>query len=125
MMIYVKKHTIRRFFERTKFMQAFRTCLNFLQKVFSASFELLFGLFSSFYSSHSPLCSSQKQKNILKKNSQKKAEQNSNRFLKVSRRLFAYRFVFSSGSVCQIAKSPIGEGVVAEFLPHFAPSSNM
>ncbi|WP_366881692.1 O-antigen ligase family protein [uncultured Bacteroides sp.] len=36
-----------------------RACLNFLQKVFySASLEFLFGLFSSFYSSHSPLCSS-------------------------------------------------------------------
>ncbi len=56
-----------------------RACLNFPHFFSSASLELLFGLFPCFYSSHSPLCSSLKQKNILKKNSQKNAEQNLNR----------------------------------------------
>ena len=41
-------------------------------------FEFVSGLFSRFYSSDSPLSSSQKQKNILENNSQTKVEQNLN-----------------------------------------------
>ena len=44
-------------------------------------FEFVSGLFSRFYSSDSPLSSSQKQKNILENNSQTKAEQNLNKLL--------------------------------------------
>ena len=60
----------------------FRACLNFLQKVFySASFELLSGLFSSFFRHIARYDPHKKQENILKKNSKKKAEQNLNRLL--------------------------------------------
>ena len=53
--------------------------LNFPIKYFYPPlFEFVSGLFPRFYSSDSPLSSSQKQKNILENNSQTKAEQNLN-----------------------------------------------
>jgi len=64
--------------------------LNFPIKYFYPPlFEFVSGLFPRFYSSDSPLSSSQKQKNILENNSQTEAEQNLNRLL-VSELYFMY-----------------------------------
>ena len=67
-----------------------RACLNFPIKYFYPPLlEFVSGLFPRFYSSDSPLSSSQKQKNILENNSQTEAEQNLNRLL-VSKLYFLY-----------------------------------
>ena len=65
-----------------EFNEALRACLNFPPKEFySASFEIVFGLFSRCRSSRSPLRSSCQQKNILENIPQNSAEQNLNRLL--------------------------------------------
>ena len=67
-----------------------RACLNFPIKYFYPPLlEFVSGLFPRFYSSDSPLSSSQKQKNILENNSQTEAEQNLNRLF-VSKLYFLY-----------------------------------